>query len=207
MAGALLEFTDLLWPVDADRAPLPVTKADVVARLTECGQDHAARIVSRMPVVNGRLIPVMWTPSGFVCIASCNASVRSCSSAVAWPLSSDRSWQSCADPSAAWCGSSTSDAGSASSCGHWQRLQSGARMSNWSRRSQLRPDRRSSATRQVRRPGVPVHPGRRIRARSSDRRRRGQHRHFQRPHAPPACVGPGGVLCRTGRLRVAAAVP
>jgi hypothetical protein len=57
MAGALLEITDLPWPVDADRAPLPVTKADVVARLTECGQDHAARIVSRMPVVNGALDP------------------------------------------------------------------------------------------------------------------------------------------------------
>jgi SAM-dependent methyltransferase len=57
MAGALLEITDLLWPFDADRALLPVMKADVVARLTECGQDHAARIVSRMPVVNGALDP------------------------------------------------------------------------------------------------------------------------------------------------------
>lgn len=57
MAGALLEITDLLWSVDADRAPLPVMKADLVARLTSLGQHHAARIVSRMPVVNGSLDP------------------------------------------------------------------------------------------------------------------------------------------------------
>jgi SAM-dependent methyltransferase len=50
-----LEITDLLWPVDADGARLPVAKAEVLTRLAADGQRRAVRIVSRIPSANGLL--------------------------------------------------------------------------------------------------------------------------------------------------------
>jgi len=58
MADRLMEITDLLWPLDADGAPLPVAKADVLNRLGAGGQRRAARIVSTFPDTAGILDPV-----------------------------------------------------------------------------------------------------------------------------------------------------
>lgn len=55
MGVRLLEITDLLWPVDVGGAPVPVPKADVLARLRAGGQHRAARIVSAMPAREGIL--------------------------------------------------------------------------------------------------------------------------------------------------------
>lgn len=60
-----LEITDLLWPVDADGDPLPVSKAAVVDRLTGLSQRRAARIVSAIPDVNGILDPGYVNALGF----------------------------------------------------------------------------------------------------------------------------------------------
>jgi SAM-dependent methyltransferase len=57
MAARLLEITDLLWPVEADGAPVPVAKADVLNRLRASGQHRAARIVSAFPAAEGVLDP------------------------------------------------------------------------------------------------------------------------------------------------------
>lgn len=57
MGARLLEITDLLWPVDAGGAPVPVAKADVLDRLRARGQHRAARIVSAIPDVAGILDP------------------------------------------------------------------------------------------------------------------------------------------------------
>jgi SAM-dependent methyltransferase len=51
----VVEITDLLWAGDVDGRWLPATKAQVMARLTASGQRRAARIVARMPSVNGVL--------------------------------------------------------------------------------------------------------------------------------------------------------
>jgi SAM-dependent methyltransferase len=57
MAAARLEITDLLWSVDHDGKRTPVLRADVADLLTSRGQHRAARIVSRMPSVEGVLDP------------------------------------------------------------------------------------------------------------------------------------------------------
>ena len=57
MGARLLEITDLLWPVDAGGALVPVAKADVLNRLRACGQDRAVRIVSAFPDADGFLDP------------------------------------------------------------------------------------------------------------------------------------------------------
>jgi SAM-dependent methyltransferase len=57
MGARLLEITDLLWPVDAGGAVVPVAKADVLNRLWAGGQDRAARIVSAFPDADGFLDP------------------------------------------------------------------------------------------------------------------------------------------------------
>src|SRR5271165_1513450 len=55
MVAGPLEITDLLWPAGADGGRLPVVKAEVMARLAGLGQRRAARIVARMPSVDGVL--------------------------------------------------------------------------------------------------------------------------------------------------------
>jgi hypothetical protein len=55
MEARLLEITDLLWPVDAGGALVPVAKADVLNRLRAGGQHRAARIVSAFPAAEGIL--------------------------------------------------------------------------------------------------------------------------------------------------------
>jgi SAM-dependent methyltransferase len=65
VAARLLEITDLLWQVDADGLPAAVDKADVLRRLTERGQRHAARIVSAFPDADGVLDPDYVDDLGF----------------------------------------------------------------------------------------------------------------------------------------------
>lgn len=60
-----LEITDLLWSSDADGAPLPVLKADVLGRLRALGQRRAARIVSAIPAADGILVPGYVDALGF----------------------------------------------------------------------------------------------------------------------------------------------
>ena len=55
MRPGLVEITDLLWPVDAGGARLPVHRDEAAGRLAAAGQRRAARIVSAMPVEGGVL--------------------------------------------------------------------------------------------------------------------------------------------------------
>ena len=50
MGARLLEITDLLWPVDADGALVPVAKADVLNRLWAGGQDRAMTLSNDLEV-------------------------------------------------------------------------------------------------------------------------------------------------------------
>lgn len=52
-----VEITDLLWSTDVNEPHAGVRQADVVDSLNARGQSRAARIVSRMPTVNGFLDP------------------------------------------------------------------------------------------------------------------------------------------------------
>lgn len=65
VAARLLEITDLLWEVDPDGVPVGVAKADVLRRLRERGQRHAARIVSAFPEADGVLDPDYVDDLGF----------------------------------------------------------------------------------------------------------------------------------------------
>ena len=57
MGGELVEITDLLWAIDADGRRAVVRRDHVVDRLVASRQGSAARIVARMPEVDGSLDP------------------------------------------------------------------------------------------------------------------------------------------------------
>jgi SAM-dependent methyltransferase len=57
MGARLLEITDLLWPVDADGVPIPVSKGDALDRLKAGRQHRDVRIVSQFPASGEILDP------------------------------------------------------------------------------------------------------------------------------------------------------